>query len=57
MRVNVYVSDRISPEIKALAEKYKVSASYVLQTGYKLCDRRSLENVLSINLLDDSLEK
>ncbi|MEK5257656.1 hypothetical protein NST74_29860 [Paenibacillus sp. FSL F4-0125] len=53
MRVDVYIADSLQAEIKVLADRYEVSAAYVLQTGYKLCDRRLLEKMLSINLIND----
>jgi hypothetical protein len=52
-RVNVYLPVKVEQEINYLANKYGVSAAYVLQCSYKLCDHRLLEKMLSINLIDD----
>lgn len=51
-RVNVYVTGKAEREIDYLTQKYKVSAANILLSAYKICDRRLLENVLSLELVN-----
>lgn len=52
-RINVYVSGKIEREIDYLAEKYEVSAAYVILSAYKICDRGLLEKLLSIGMEEE----
>lgn len=50
VRVNCHISEKVAREIRILAEKYNVSSSYILQTGYKLCDRKALIGILELGV-------
>lgn len=46
--LKIGLPEKMEAEIEYLSKKYNVSYARVIFTGYKLCNRKDLENLLSL---------